>query len=415
MEEKRIPSKRVHLILFIVTFLTTTLAGAEWMFGRSFFFSSYPMGWKEFFAGLQFSIPFLAILTVHEFGHYLTARKNNIKVSLPYYIPFWFGFIGMPSIGTMGAFIRIRERVKNKTQNFDIGIAGPISGFVLALLVLVYGFATLPPKNYVYVIHPEYEVFGEGFDKIIYSKDTFVLKAEVEKFNPEYAAAMPDTTFFYNDMPSFSMGNTLLFSFLEAIVVSESKKDRIPNKYEAFHYPFLFAGFLALFFTALNLLPIGQLDGGHIIYGMFGSKNHALISRLFFAALLFYSGLGLINPHDTFGSDEGFLNSKFLSIPLYLGFLFYVLKGFGKDPWTRLTWAVGIFAAQYLVVQLFPGARGYYGWLVIAFLIGRLIGVDYPPAKSETPLDTSRLVLGWIALIILVLSFSPAPIIVSEF
>jgi membrane-associated protease RseP (regulator of RpoE activity) len=209
------------------------------------------------------------------------------------------------------------------------------------------------------------------------------------------------------------MGSTILFSFLESVIVPNSKKDRIPNKYEAFHYPILFAGFLALFFTALNLLPIGQLDGGHVIYGMFGSKNHAIISRIFFVALIFYSGLGLISPHETPAEDIGFINTTVIYIGLYLAFLFYVLRGFAKEPWTRLTWAVGIFAAQYLVVQFFPDMKGYHGWLLFAFLIGRFLGVDYPRAQIEEPLSTSRLVLGWIALLILFLSFSPAPLLVT--
>ena len=138
MDIKKQPKKRIHLILFVITFITTTFAGAEWMYGRTFVFSSYPLGWDEFMAGLRFSIPFLGILTIHEFGHYLTARKHKVKVSLPYYIPLWLGFIGMPfTIGTLGAFIRIRERINDKRKNFDIGVAGPIAGFVAALIVLV--------------------------------------------------------------------------------------------------------------------------------------------------------------------------------------------------------------------------------------------------------------------------------------
>jgi membrane-associated protease RseP (regulator of RpoE activity) len=216
-------------------------------------------------------------------------------------------------------------------------------------------------------------------------------------------------------MPSIAMGSTLLFSFMETIIVPESKKDRIPNQYEAFHYPYLFAGFLALFFTALNMLPIGQLDGGHVIYGMFGSKNHAIISRVFFLALIFYSGLGLISPYSTQGGEESFFNSTLFSILLYILFLFYILRGFGKDPWTRLTWAVGVFAAQYLAVQFFPNLQGFNGWLLLAFLIGRFVGIDYPRALNEAPLSQSRIILGWFALLVLILSFSPAPLVVTGF
>jgi membrane-associated protease RseP (regulator of RpoE activity) len=118
--------KRVllQLVLFIITFITTTLAGAEWTYGRSIFAPNY--SWSDFFSGLEYSVPFLLILTVHEFGHYFAARYHKIKVSLPYYLP-------MPpmqfSIGTMGALIRLREKVYSKKQNFDIGLAGPLAGF----------------------------------------------------------------------------------------------------------------------------------------------------------------------------------------------------------------------------------------------------------------------------------------------
>ena len=133
--------KRVllQLGLFILTFITTTLAGAEWAYGRSVFAKDY--AWSDFVSGLEFSIPFLLILTVHEFGHYFVARYHKVKVTLPYYLP-------MPplpfSIGTMGALIRIKEKIYSKKQNFDIGIAGPLAGFATALIILFYAFTHLP-------------------------------------------------------------------------------------------------------------------------------------------------------------------------------------------------------------------------------------------------------------------------------
>jgi len=178
------------------------------------------------------------------------------------------------------------------------------------------------------------------------------------------------------------------------------------------HYPWLFAGFLALFFTALNLLPIGQLDGGHVIYGMFGSFYHAIISRVFFLGLVFYSGLGLISPYQTPWGGSG-MENYFLAIPVYIFFLYFIFGKMEKENGRRWMWAVGTFALQYFVVQFFPEAEGYHGWLVFALIIGRLIGVDYPPAQLERPLDTTRLMLGWIAIIIFIISFSPNPLIVD--
>src|SRR5687767_2480614 len=135
-KQARIPA--LQIILFVLTFLTTTLAGVEWIFGRPLFFSflnaqAFPFfTWGQLRQGLLFSIPFLTVLTCHEFGHYLTARYYRIRVSLPYYIPIWFGPVS--TIGTMGAFIRIRERIISKKAFFDVGIAGPLAGFVVALV-----------------------------------------------------------------------------------------------------------------------------------------------------------------------------------------------------------------------------------------------------------------------------------------
>ncbi|MCK5705228.1 MAG: site-2 protease family protein, partial [Cyclobacteriaceae bacterium] len=93
----------IQLILFIVTVISTTFAGAEWMFGRSIMYGESLLSSSEIMSGLYFSVPFLGILTVHEFGHYFTAKYYKVKVTFPFFIPMWFGFIPMPSIGTMGA------------------------------------------------------------------------------------------------------------------------------------------------------------------------------------------------------------------------------------------------------------------------------------------------------------------------
>jgi len=140
----------IHSSLFIVTFITTTLAGAEWTHGKSVLFGEFT--WQDFASGLPYSISFLAVLTVHEFGHYFTAMYHRVRASLPYFIP-------LPPIpmmfGTLGALIRLRERVTTTTKNFDIGIAGPLAGFVTAVILLWYGFTHLPPPEYIFTIHPE--------------------------------------------------------------------------------------------------------------------------------------------------------------------------------------------------------------------------------------------------------------------
>jgi hypothetical protein len=106
-------------VLFVLTLLTTTLSGADWI-GLP-----YHTLEEAFSMGLSYSVPFLLILTVHEFGHFFTARYYNVPVSLPYYIPVYFLGI-MPSIGTMGAFIKMKPAFTTTRQYFDIGIAVPL-------------------------------------------------------------------------------------------------------------------------------------------------------------------------------------------------------------------------------------------------------------------------------------------------
>jgi membrane-associated protease RseP (regulator of RpoE activity) len=244
------PLARFFFFLFLTT-ITTTLAGAEWMTGSYWldFGQNKILGQSDFINGLQFSLPFLGVLTVHEFGHYFFSKKYKADVSLPFYMPLWLGFIASPSIGTMGAFIKLKSQLKSRTEYFDVGVAGPLAGFVAALILLWYGFTHLPPLDYLFNIHPDYAQHRADYAKYVYSNPGMNIK----------------------------LGSNLLFDFFETYVVED--KSLIPNGYELMHYPFLFAGFLALFFTALNLLPIGQLDGGHILFSVFGMKIHSILSR----------------------------------------------------------------------------------------------------------------------------------------
>ncbi len=370
----------VHITLFLTVLLTTTLAGAEWVSGKFIFNPETEFGWSDFIRALAFSVPFLGILTVHEFGHYFTAQWHRVKVSLPYYMPFWFGFLPLiglppvPSIGTVGAFIRIKERLTSRKQFFDIGIAGPLAGFVMAIGVLYYGFTHLPPPEYIFEIHPEYQEYGLDYASYVYE----------------------------NQEGTFRLGTNLIFLFFEHYVVEHS--ELIPNGYELIHYPWLFAGYLAIFFTALNLLPIGQLDGGHILYGLVGFRTFRIISAVLFLGFVGYAGLGIISPFHP-------LDSLLWQIPLYVGFLYFVLYGLDPEPKNRLVIALGIFTLQFLLVYLDPELRGYQGWLLLAFLIGRFLGVYHPPAMEDQPLDSNRKILGWLSLIVFLISFTPQPFI----
>jgi membrane-associated protease RseP (regulator of RpoE activity) len=315
---------------------------------------------------------FILILSVHEFGHYFTARFHKIKTSLPYYIP-------LPPFplffGTLGALIRIRQRIPTTTKNFDVGIAGPLAGFVAAVIILSYGFINLPPAEYIFQIHPEYEQFGLDYPAHVY--------------NAQFLKGGADII----------MGNNLLFQFLASWLADPL---RMPNGHEIMHYPFLFAGFLSLVFTALNLMPIGQLDGGHVVYGLFGAKGHRWIPSSVFLIFIFFAGIGVIRP--------GHGDEIIWALPLYLGFLYFTCKGLGFDVKNTAIVTLTIFLLQYILVMLMPKLDGFNGWLLFAFLLGRFIGVRHPGAEVEEPLTLERKILGWIALVILILCFTPTPI-----
>ncbi|HRG78538.1 MAG TPA: site-2 protease family protein [Cyclobacteriaceae bacterium] len=366
----------IHSSLFIVTFITTTLAGAEWTYGKSVLVGGYT--WQDFYSGLPYAICFLTILTAHEFGHYFTAIYYKVRTSLPYFIP-------LPPIplmlGTLGALIRLRQRVYSTKENFDIGIAGPLAGFVVSLGFLFYGFTHLPPPEYIFTIHPEYEQFGPDYANYVYAPG----------FLPEGSL-------------NVYLGKNLLFLFFENFVADPT---RVPNIHEIIHYPFLFAGFLSLIFTSINLLPIGQLDGGHVLYGLVGHTWHKRVASVIFLGFLFYAGLGFVHP------KEG-MEVLWYKIPLFIGFLYMAMRGLAlsnRDTWM---YALALFAVQYLIVTLFPDVRGYSGWLLFAFIIGRFVGIQHPPSENEAPLSQGRVILGWIALIIFIICFAPNPLEIVE-
>ena len=199
---------------------------------------------NAFIKGLNYSFALLVILGSHELGHYLYARKNGLQATLPYFLPFIFPF------GTLGAFIRIRSPIPDKKALFDVGIAGPIAGFIMSVVFLLVGFINLPDKEglirFITQLHPWSET-GEG---------------------------------------AFTLGNSLLFNFLR----NASGCTHLPM-YEVYHFPYIFAGWIGLLVTSLNLMPIGQLDGGHISYALLGSKAKgiAIAAFILLALLNFYS------------------------------------------------------------------------------------------------------------------------------
>ena len=361
----------VHGGLFLLTLLTTTLAGVVLTRGTVdllplgfWYFPPAPLP-AEWARGLAFALPFLGVLTVHEFGHYFVARAHRVRTSLPFYIPFPMG------LGTFGAVIRIREQIFSRREFFDIGLAGPLAGFVVAVGVLAYGFTHLPPIDYLFTIHPEYVRYGADYAQYVYPPGTDAL----------------------------TLARPLLYRGLEALLADPA---RVPHPHELLHYPVLLAGALSLFFTALNLLPLGQLDGGHILYGLLGPTRSNRLMPWLFTGFIFYAGLGLFSIHDdwqawTYGA------------PVYAGYLALIFWRVLPQPRQGLLLAAGIWAAQVAAASYWPGLVGNPGWLVFGLLLGRFTGIYHPPAPDERPLSRGRLLLGWLMLIIFVLCFTPSP------
>jgi membrane-associated protease RseP (regulator of RpoE activity) len=206
----------LHIGLFLATLLTATWAGANHYAAFLSEFDRRPVtvDWSLFLNGLWYSGTFLAILGAHEFGHYVYCRWYNIDASLPYFIPF-----PLLLTGTLGAVIRIREPFRTKRELFDVGVAGPIGGFVVLLPALFIGL----------------------------SMSTIV---------PEPTQGIV-----------LQLGEPLLFQWAAQLVAGP-----IPEGYTLNMHPMVFACWFGMFATALNLLPFGQLDGGHLTYAIFGDR-----------------------------------------------------------------------------------------------------------------------------------------------
>jgi membrane-associated protease RseP (regulator of RpoE activity) len=323
----------LHLGLFLLTFFTTTIAGVLWL-------NRDPFELSNFHLGIPYSASILFILACHEFGHYFASRYHHVDATLPYFLP----FPPIPvllqlflNFGTFGAVIRTKSIVPSKKAMFDIGVAGPIAGFFASLLVLTYGFLHLPSPDFILTIHPDYD---------------FALNASVA------AQGVP-----------LAFGNTLLFSGLQNLLTHPSIQF-VPPMSEIYHYPFLCAGWFGLFVTALNLIPMGQFDGGHLIYAMFG-KFHLRIAQTSFYALLALSAPSL--------SD--------VLLRTLLGFVYKHDVG-QIVPFAQYSWSA------------------WFLWAMIALYVVKLF---HPPVADETPLDRRRMIIGWLCIAIFFLSFSLNP------
>lgn len=365
-----------HTILFLLTVITCTERGIAFV-GR---FATADSVWSLILDGLLFATLLLLFLATHEFGHYFAAVKHRVRTSLPYFIPLPFVFIG-----TFGAVIRIKEQVSDSRKLFDIGIAGPIAGFVVSLGILMIGFFTLPG--------PEYINHFPGHDQI-------------QQYVANYGE-FPDQPLGGEVGELMVIGNTLLYSFLASFF------DNVPPMWEMYHYPFLFAGWLGLFFTALNLMPVGQLDGGHILYCLIGYRKHRNFARVFFTVLVMLGGVGAVPVLNLLLEDyDNMYATLSWSVWGIVAFLMIRRAMRGDLYWTLASW-VSAVAGALIILLLFVGfdpTAGFFIWFVWSLFVLFLVGIEHPPVLIEKPLTPRRKLLGWLAMIIFILCISPSPV-----
>lgn len=254
----------VNAVLFLFTLLSMIFAGALSAYNGTGEESTLNL-LREIFRSLPSGIPFavslLGILATHEFGHYLAGRYHRTHVTLPYFIPF-----PLSPFGTMGAFIQLKEPPRNKRVLLDIGIAGPIAGLVVAIPVLIYGLMLSQVDTIS--LQP-----GEGFmlegNSLLYLLAKFLVFGRLLPAPASYGDVTPIiywVRYFFTSQP-------LPLGGMDVMI-----------------HPIAWAGWAGLLVTALNLIPAGQLDGGHILYVLLG-KNAMKLWPFILAGL---AGLGFV-------------------------------------------------------------------------------------------------------------------------
>jgi len=286
---------RLNAVLFLLTLLTTTMAGAD--SAGAFVTLHAPLqSLINLTAGLSFSIPLMAILLAHEMGHYIASRRHGVDATLPYFIP--APFPSLFFVGTFGAFIRMKTPPRTRRAMFEIGAAGPWAGFAVAILAVILGL-------------------------------------KLSKITPLDTSA-----------GGINLGNSVVFWSISRWVLGVD-----PNTVNVNLHPIAFAGWIGLFVTTLNLLPVGQLDGGHVVYSLLGGHVHRVVSRLCWA------GCALM-----------------VVVPYALGY----------DFW--------------------------FGWL-IWFVLVFFLGLGHPSTiDAHTPLAGNRRIMAWATVALFLLTFSPVPV-----
>lgn len=264
LPEPKLGPTWVNILLFVLTILSVMFTGAQ--FTTPDVLNPFQMSFMEFLkyllSGWPFTVSFLGILLAHEMGHYLAGRAHGEKVTLPYFIPFPFS-----AFGTMGAFINMKTIPKNRKHLMDIGIAGPLTGLLIAIPALFIGLRLSS-------LGPIETNLPEGYVHFLEGNSIFYLLAKYLTFGK----LLPQPVS-YGDLHPILYWLQYFFTGTPAPL----------GGLDVQIHPVAWAGWAGLFVTAMNLIPAGQFDGGHILYVLFGSKTARKISPFIILGLF---GLG---------------------------------------------------------------------------------------------------------------------------
>jgi membrane-associated protease RseP (regulator of RpoE activity) len=255
----------LNVLLYAVTILSTLFVGATWSDQLP---PDADLGWilTHLWVGWPFALSLMTILTGHEFGHYFAGRYYKVPVSLPYFIP-----VPVPPLGTMGAFIVMKGRSVNRRQMLTVGAAGPLVGFVLAVPILILGLSLSTVEPMV-APEPGMTIFLEG-NSLLY----LLLKLAV------FGRVLPGSGDPATLLAGLGEGGAALLGTFP-----------IDAGLDVFISPVALAGWAGLLVTALNLIPVGQLDGGHVLYSLVGQRAQILtwpiIGILVLLGIFFWQG-----------------------------------------------------------------------------------------------------------------------------
>jgi membrane-associated protease RseP (regulator of RpoE activity) len=289
-------------MLIALTFVSTFYVGAGMVLREP------PVSFAELSTGWVFSVPLMAILLAHEFGHFFAGMYHRVDVSPPYFIPVPFFLLG-----TLGAVIQIRERIRSRNALLDIGAAGPLCGMAIALPVVAYGIATSPIE------------------------------------------ALPEASYVLEGRSALYLGLLCLL------------KGPIPHGYDVMLTPTALAGWAGLLVTMINLLPFGQLDGGHVAYALLGRRQNE-VSRYVLRLL-----------------------------PLLAA---TVCAAYGISSY------VGGLRGDRLIYDASAGMH-WLVWALVLWMLTRTTGPGHPPTE-DTELSPRRRIVGWLTLSLFILLFMPA-------